>query len=40
MVSETVRRSILVLYHLLKNSGNFGWEFLFGKNGTCHLPFA
>ena len=23
-----------------KNSGNFGWEFSVGKNGTCRLPFA
>ena len=30
----------LVVYHLYKYSGNFGWEFSFGKNGTCCLPFA
>ena len=23
-----------------ENSGNFGWEFLFRKNGMCRLPFA
>ena len=23
-----------------KKSGNFGWEFSFGKNDTCRLPFA
>ena len=23
-----------------KNSGNFGWEFSFGKNGTYRLPSA
>ena len=23
-----------------QNSRNFGWEFSFGKNGTCRLPFA
>ena len=23
-----------------KKSGNFGWEFSDGKNGTCRLPFA
>ena len=24
----------------IKNSGNFAWEFSFGKNDTCCLPFA
>ena len=28
------------LNSFIKNFENFGWEFLFGKNSTCHLPFA
>ena len=33
-------RFTVVVYHLQKNSGNFGWGFSVGKNGTFRLPFA
>ena len=28
-----------VVYHLQKNSGNFGLEFSVGNNGTCRVVF-
>ena len=34
------RMSLRLFTILKKNFGNFGWEFSFGKNGTCRLPFA